>query len=93
MALVELEDVATDRPVRERDPISNSTRYNTNLIRSDKEWTKLRSNVKNTMLRDNEKVTICRVKSLVLIHRLPSCEYEDTEATLHDRIPGASDEV
>ena len=91
MALVELKDVAPNWSVRERDTVPNTPRYDTDLIRPDKERAKFRNDVEDTVLENNQEIAVCRIEGRGMVHRLARSEDKYTNALFQSRIASTGD--
>lgn len=93
VALVQLEDVASHRSVRERDAISDAAWDDADLVGADEQATQLRLDVEYAVLWDDEEVAVCRIEGFVCSHVFSGSVDEVTNPRFHSWVTRAGDEV
>ena len=93
VSLVQLKNVSSHRALRKRDAVSNTTRYDTNLVGAYNKAAQLGLNIQHTVLGDDEKVTISRVECFIGLHILSCSVYKVPDSRLHCGVTGTSHQV
>ena len=93
MALIKLEDIATDGAVRQGDVVTDATGDDAYFVGPDEELTELCANFQDTVLEHDQEVAIGTIKCRVWIHGLASGEYKHPQACFHCGVSSTGDKM